>query len=372
MVDAGQSEGGLAAKFAALLPHLDERHRRLVLGAEAKALGHGGIKAVARAAGTSAVTVSRGVHELDAGGKPLGRTRKPGGGRKPATQTDPGLGTALLTLMEPGPAGDPKSPLRWTTKSLRRLQAELAAAGHPVSVPTVAKLLKAQGFSLQTNAKTIEGAQYPDRDSQFHYLNAQALDHIAGGDPVISVGAEKKELASPLKDVGQEWLPLDMAAGVEWSSVSADHDTAEFAVASIATWWRKAGLSAYPHTSRLLITVGGGPYRLHPRPWTTELAHLAARIELTITVCYLPPGTSKWNTIEHQSFSHITTNWNEGPLNRHEAVVNTIGAAITRIGFTVTAESARKFADPQVRDFPGTALRRHEFGGEWNYSLMPG
>lgn len=179
MAGAVQSEEALAAKFAALLPHLDERQRRLLMGAEARAMGHGGIKTVARAARTSAVTVSRGVDELEAGGKPLGRTRKPGGGRKPVTQTDPGLGAALLALVEPGSRGDPESPLRWTTKSTRRLQAELAAAGHRVSVPTVAKLLRAEGFSLQANVKTIEGAQHPDRDAQFRYLNDQARDHIA-------------------------------------------------------------------------------------------------------------------------------------------------------------------------------------------------
>ena len=202
-----QSEEALAAKFAALLPHLDERQRRLVMGAEARALGHGGIKTVARAAGTSAVTVSRGVDELEAGGKPLGRTRKPGGGRKPATQTDQGLGAALLALVEPGSRGDPESPLRWTTKSLRRLQGELAAAGHRVSAPTVAKLLKAEGFSLQANAKAIEGAQHPDRDVQFRYLNDQTREHIAGGDPVISVDTKKKELVGQFKNGGREWLP---------------------------------------------------------------------------------------------------------------------------------------------------------------------
>ena len=278
-----QSEKALAAKFAALLPHLDERQRRLVMGAEARALGHGGIKTVARAAGTSAVTVSRGVDELEEGGKPLGRTRKPGGGRKPATLTDPGLGAALLALVEPGARGDPESPLRWTTKSLRRLQTELAAAGHRVSAPTVAKLLKAEGFSLQANAKVIEGAQHPDRDAQFRYLNDQARDHIGNGDPVISVDTKKKELVGQFKNVGREWLPrgepervnvhdfmdkqlgkaipygvYDVSADAGWVSVGTDHDTAEFAVATIATWWRKAGSAAYPEASRLLISADGG------------------------------------------------------------------------------------------------------------------
>ena len=316
-----QSEEALAAKFAALLPHLDERQRRLVMGAEARALGHGGIKTVARAAGTSAVTVSRGVDELEAGGKPLGRTRKPGGGRKPATQTDPGLGAAVLALVEPGARGDPESPLRWTTKSLRRLQTELAAAGHRVSAPTLAKLLKAEGFSLQANAKAIEGAQHPDRDAQFRYLNDAARDHIGSSDPVISVDTKKKELVGQFKNGGREWLPrgepervnvhdfmdkqlgkaipygvYDVSADAGWVSVGTDHDTAEFAVATIATWWRKAGSAAYPGASRLLITADGGGSNGHrTRLWKTELARLAEDTGLTITVCHLPPGTSKWN-----------------------------------------------------------------------------
>jgi hypothetical protein len=404
MAGAVQSEEALAAKFAALLPHLDERQRRLVLGAEARALGHGGIKAVARAAGTSAVTVSRGVDELEAGGKPWGRTRKPGGGRKPVTQTDPGLGAALLALVEPGSRGDPESPLRWTTKSTRRLQTELAATGHPVSVPTVAKLLKAEGFSLQANAKTIEGAQHPDRDAQFRYLNDQARDHIAGDDPVISVDTKKKELVGQFKNGGREWLPrsepervnvhdfmdkqlgkaipygvYDIGADAGWVTVGTDHDTAEFAVATIAAWWRKAGSQAYPHASRLLITAdGGGSNGYRTRLWKTELAGLAERTGLTITVCHLPPGTSKWNKIEHRLFSHISMNWRGRPLTSHEVVVNTIAATTTRTGLTVTAEldtgsypAGVKITDQQMRDLERSTLRRHPFHGDWNYTIAP-
>ena len=294
--------------------------------------------------GISAVTVSRGVDELEAGGKPLGRTRKPGGGRKRVTETDPELGPALLALVEPGSRGDPESPLRWTTKSVRRLRAELAAAGHVVSAPTVAKLLKAEGFSLQANAKTIEGAQHPDRDAQFRYLNDQARDHIAGGDPVISVDTKKKELVGQFKNGGREWHPrgepervnvhdfmdkqlgkaipygvYDIAADAGWVSVGTDHDTAEFAVATIATWWRKAGSPAYPHASRLLITAdGGGSNGYRTRLWKIELARLADQTGLTITVCHLPPGTSKWNKIEHRLFSHISMNWRGRPLTSHE------------------------------------------------------
>ena len=400
-----QSEEALAAKLVALLPHLDERQRRLAMGAEARALGHGGIKTVADAVGVSAVTVSRGVNELGKGGKPLGRTRKPGGGRKPATHNDPGLGMALLALVEPGSRGDPQSPLRWTTKSLRRLQGELVAAGHQTSAPTVAKLLKAQGFSLQANAKAIEGAQHPDRDAQFHYLNDQARDHIAADDPVISVDTKKKELVGQFKNGGREWrlrgepervnvhdfmdkqlgkaIPYgvyDVSADAGWVSVGTDHDTAEFAVATIATWWRKAGALAYPDASRLLITAdGGGSNGYRIRLWKTELARLAEDSGLTITVCHLPPGTSKWNKIEHRLFSHISMNWRGRPLTSHEVVVNTIAATTTGTGLTVTAEldtasypKGIKITDQQMRDLECSALHRHEFHGEWNYTLTPG
>jgi hypothetical protein len=406
MAGAAQSEEVLAAKFAAVLPHLDERQRRLVLGAEARALGHGGVTAVARAAGISAVTVSRGVDEVEADGKPLGRTRRPGGGRKAAAESDPDLGPALLALVEPGSRGDPESPLRWTTKSLRRLQAELAAAGHRASAPTVAKLLRAEGFSLQANAKTIEGAQHPDRDAQFGYLNDQAVDHIGTGDPVISVDAKKKELVGQFKNGGREWLPrgepervnvhdfmdkqlgkaipygvYDIAADAGWVSVGTDHDTAEFAVATIATWWRKVGSAAYPAASRLLITAdGGGSNGYRTRLWKIELARLAEQSGLTITVCHLPPGTSKWNKIEHRLFSHISMNWRGRPLTSHEVVLNTIAATTTRTGLTVDAEldtssypKGIKIPDHDMKTLETTGiLTRHDFHGEWNYSLIPG
>ncbi len=396
-----QSKEALAAKFAALLPHLDERQRRLLMGAEARSLGHGGIKVVARAAGVSEVTVSRGVDELEAGGEPLGRIRKPGGGRKPVTHTDPGVSTALLGLVEPGSRGDPHSPLRWTTKSMRWLQTELAAAGHPVSVSTVARLLKAEGFSLQGNAKTIEGAAHPDRDAQFRYLNYQATDHLGTGDPVISVDTKRKELVAEFKNGGREWLPrgqsqrvnvhdvmdkqlgkaipygvYDVAADAEWVSIGTDHDTAEFAVTTIATWWRKAGSPAYPRASRLLITAeGGGSNGYRTRLCKIELGRLAEDTGLTITVCHLPPGTSKWNKIEHRLFSHISMNWSGRPLTSHEVVVNTI-ATTTPTALTGTAEldTARhpagiKITDQQKHDLEPTTLRGHTFHGDWNYSL---
>ena len=364
MAGAVQSEKLLAAKFAAVLPHLDERQRRLVLGAEARALGHGGIKVVAAAAGTSAVTVAKGVAELESGDEPLGRTRRPGGGRKPVTDTDPGVTAALLALVEPTSRGDPESPLRWTTKSVRGLAEAMSDAGHKVSPPTVAKLLKAEGFSLQANVKTVEGADHPDRDAQFAYLNDQAADHLATGDPVISVDTKKKELVGAYKNGGREWQPkgepqqvkvhdfidptlgkanpygvYDVGANIGWVSVGTDHDTAAFAVNTIATWWRQAGNTRYPNATRLMISAdGGGSNGYRTRQWKTELAALAADTGLTITVCHLPPGTSKWNKIEHRLFSHISINWRGRPLTSHDVIVETIAATTTSTGLTVHAE----------------------------------
>jgi hypothetical protein len=399
-VDAEES---LAAKFAAVFPHLDERQRRLVMGAEARVLGHGGIKVVARAADVSAVTVSRGVSELEGGGEPLGRARRPGGGRKRAAETDPGLRSALLALVDPESRGDPESPLRWTVKSTRNLADVLTAAGHKVSAPTVAVLLKEEGFSLQGNAKTLEGRQHADRDAQFRYINARAREHMDTGDPVISVDAKKKENVGAFRNGGREWQPegapeqvnvhdfidkelgkvtpygvYDVAGNAGWVSVGTDHDTAAFAVATIRTWWDKAGQAAYPGASRLLITAdGGGSNGYRTRLWKTELAALAADTGLTITVCHLPPGTSKWNKIEHRLFSHISMNWRGRPLTSHEVIVQTIAATTTRTGLTVSAEldtgdypKGIKIPDREIKDLENRkVLRRHDFHGEWNYCL---
>ena len=308
----------LRAKFEAVLPHLDERGQRLVLAGEARSLGHGGIAAVARASGASRSRISDGVAELEAGTAPLGRVRRPGGGRKPATEADPRLLAALLGLVEPSRRGDPESALCWTTVSTRKLAAELIAAGHQVSQETVAKLLRGQGFSLQGNAKTIEGNQHPDRDAQFSYLNAQATDHRDAGEPVISVDTKKKELVGPYKNNGREWRPAgdpeqvkvhdfldptlgkanpygvyDLAANTGWVSVGTDHDTAAFAVNTIRSWWQATGRHTYPEATRLLISAdGGGSNGSRTRAWKTELAALAAQTGLAITVSHLPPGTS--------------------------------------------------------------------------------
>ena len=396
---------GLAAKFAALLPHLDERQRRLAMGAEARSLGHGGIKAVAEAAGVSAVTVSAGVAELEGGGEPLGRARAPGGGRKKLTEIDPGLKAALLALVEPGSRGDPESPLRWTTLSLRNLAAELGAAGHRVSAPTVARLLREEHFSLQGNAKTAEGRQHPDRDGQFRHISEQASAHQAAGQPVVSVDAKKKENVGEFKNAGREWRPggdpervnvydfidkekgkaipygvYDIGANAGWVSVGTDHDTAAFAVQTIRTWWQRAGQDAYPDATRLLICAdGGGSNGYRTRLWKTELAALAAETGLQITVCHFPPGTSKWNKIEHRLFSQISRNWRGRPLTSHEVIVSLIANTRTRTGLTVAAELDQgnypkgiKITDREMRDLEQSRrLRRHDWHPEWNYCLSP-
>jgi len=400
---AVEIEESLAAKFAALFPHLDERQRRLTMGAEARVLGHGGVAVVARAAGVSRVTVTGGVRELEAGDEPLGRTRRVGGGRKSVTTTDPGVRAALLALVEPESRGDPESPLRWTTKSLRHLADELGEAGHQVSAPTVAGLLRGENFSLQGNAKTIEGGRHPDRDAQFAHINAAAEEHIAAGQPVISVDGKKKELVGNFRNGGREYQPAgepvatnvydfkgelgkvtpygvyDMAANTGWVSVGSDHDTGAFAVESIRRWWDKVGAPAYPQADRLLITADGGGsngYRL--RLWKRELAELATQTGLSITVAHFPPGTSKWNKIEHRLFAQISMNWRGQPLTSHEVIVNLIAGTTTRTGLTVTAglddtiyPKGIKITDREMADLETQHLTRHDFHGDWNYTLSP-
>src|SRR5512142_1552287 len=383
----------LAAKFAVIFPHLDERQRRLLMGAEARALGHGGIRLMARAAGVREATVSLGVDELDSGAEPLGRVRRVGGGRKRALDLDPGLRLALLALVEPDERGDPMSPLRWTTKSTRKLAAELTAQGHKVSADTVGDLLRAEGFSLQGNAKTIEGKQHPDRDAQFHYINEQVKAHQGTADPVISVDTKKKELVGQFKNAGREWRPkgepaatrthdfpgdsvgkavpygvYDLTADAGWVSVGTDHDTAAFAVESVRRWWKAAGSSDYPLARRLLITAdAGGSNGYRTRAWKAGLAALAAETGLEITCCHFPPGTSKWNKIEHRLFSHITMNWRGRPLTSHDVVINSIAATTTRTGLTVrsrmddgTYPTGVKVSNAQMAALP---ISRHAFHG---------
>ena len=391
--------GMLAAKFGMIWPHLDERQRRLLLGAEARALGHGGMRLVARGAGVREATVSLGVSELEAGAEPLGRARRPGGGRKRVADTDPGLVPALLALVEPEERGDPESPLRWTVKSTRVLAAELTAQGHQVSAGTVGGLLRGEGFSLQGNAKAIEGRQHPDRDAQFRYISGQARAHQDAGDPVISVDTKKKEQVGQLGNAGRQWRPkgdpvkvrdhdfpgpdqgtaipygiYDLAANAGWVNVGTDHDTAQFAVESVRRWWNARGSTDYPQARRLLITAdAGGSNGYRTRAWKAGLAEIAAETGLDITVCHFPPGTSKWNKIEHRLFSHITMNWRGRPLTSHEVVLSSIAATTTGTGLTVTAAldtgsypAGVKISDQQMAALP---LTRHHWHGDWNYTL---
>src|SRR5437764_3375585 len=391
----------LAAKFGDILPHLDERQRRLLLGAEARALGHGGIRLVAAPAGAGETTVSLGVAELESGAEPLGRARREGGGRKRAADTDPGLVPALLALVERDERGDPESPLRWTVKSTRTLAAALTAQGHQVSADTVHQLLRSQGFSLQGNAKTIEGKQHPDRDGQFRYINEQARAHRDAGDPVISVDAKKKEQVGQYASPGRTWRPAgeparvrdhdfpdadeqkaipygiyDLAANTGWVNAGTDHGTAEFAVESIRRWWKDRGSGDYPAARRLLITAdAGGSNGYRTRAWKAGLAALAAETGLEVTCCHFPPGTSRWNKTGHRLFSAITMNWRGRPLASHEVVVSTIAATTTSTGLTVTAglgpgqyPAGVKISKAEMDALP---LARHDWHGDWNYTLHP-
>ena len=390
----------LAAKFAVLMPHLDERQRRLLLGVEAQALGRGGISVVARAAGVSRPTVRKGVAELAAGAAPSDRVRAVGAGRKPLAQADSGLVAALDRLVDPVTRGDPESPLRWTCKSTRQLARTLTEAGHPVSSWTVGQLLHTLDYSLQTNAKTREGKQHPDRDAQFRHINDHVRRFLAAGDPVVSVDTKKKELvgAEPgYKNGGREWQPkgrpepvgvhdfpvgpkavpygvYDVGANAGFVSVGADGDTAAFAVQTLRRWWSQVGNPTYPEARRLLICAdagGSNGYRL--RLWKVELGRLAAEAGLAITVCHFPPGTSKWNRIEHRLWSAVSTNWRGRPLVSHEVVVELIGATTSRTGLKVKAQldtgtypTGIQVTDEQLAAVP---VKPHTFHGEWNYTI---
>src|SRR5690242_9452839 len=391
----------VARRYAVLRAHLDERQRRLVLAAEAAELGRGGITVVAQATGVHPDTVARGVRELEGGAEPSARVRAPGGGRKPAIETDPGLAPALRALVDPETRGDPESPLVWTTKSTRNLAEALTGAGHPVSDRTVARMLRALGFSLQANAKVTEGREHTDRDAQSRYLNAQVSEHLAAGAPVLSVDTKKKELVGEFHNGGREYQPTkspievnmhdfpdkelgkaipygiyDVAANTGWVSVGADHDTSAFAVETLRRWWTTVGRLRYPGSDRLLICAdGGGSNGYRVRAWKIELAAFAAETGLAITVCHLPPGTSKWNKIEHRLFSQITMNWRGRPLTSHETILELIGATTTDTGLRVSATldtgsypTGIKISDVAMRALP---ITRDAFHGDWNYTLHP-
>jgi hypothetical protein len=396
-----QSESVLAAKLRELLPRLDERAQRLVLGAEARALGHGGIGVVARAAGVSRGRVSRGADEVAAGAELPGRVRRAGAGRRPAAEADAGLVPALMALVEPGERGDPMSPLRWTTKSLRHLAGELTRAGHRAGRDTVAQLLRAGGFSLQGTSRTLEGARHPDRDGQFRYISEVVTAFQRGGQPVVSVDAKKKEQVGDFHVPGREWRPAgdpvrvrshdfpdpeagkvipygvyDLTRNTGWVSVGVDHDTAEFAVQTLRRWWTARGRHDYPGARMLLVTAdAGGPDSYRARAWKARLAELARETGLDIVVCHFPPGTSKWNKIEHRLFAHITMNWRGRPLTSHEVVVETITATATSGGLTVHAEldpgsypTGQAVTDAEMATL---AITPHHWHGDWNYTLHP-
>jgi transposase len=391
----------MAARLDVLLPRLNERDRRLALAAEARSWGRGGIVAVHRATGVSKTTIRRGIAELegDVPSAGTGRVRAPGGGRKKAEVTDPQLLEALDALIEPGTRGDPESPLRWTLKSTRKLAGELGARGHAISHTAVAKLLHAAGYSLQGTRKMLEGAQHPDRDGQFRYLNALVEEYLAAGEPVISVDTKKSEQVGRFGQPGREWHPTgapvevstydfpnlalgkaipygvyDIGDDSAWVSVGVDHDTSIFAVATITAWWNTMGQQRYPHARRLLITADGGGSNGHrPWRWKHELAALAAATGLEITVCHYPPGTSKWNKIEHRLFSRITTNWRGRPLETYQTIVNLIANTTTTTGLTVQCQldpnlypTKLKLTEEQKKAIP---ITRHDFHGEWNYTI---
>jgi hypothetical protein len=390
------------AKYKALAPTLTERGRRIWAATEARAAGWGGIAGVARATGISSATIQRGLQELKAGRQLRpGRIRRPGGGRKRALEKDPTLLADLEGLVEPTASGDPMSPLRWTSKSVRQLAATLQHMGHRVSRQLVAELLAAAGYSLQANRKTREGPPHPDRDAQFRYINQQVRRFQAATQPVISVDTKKKELVGDFKNAGRQWRPrghpvpvrvhdflipergkaipygvYDLTRNAGWVSVGVDHDTAMFAVRTIGRWWRKMGRPRYRGAHSLLITAdAGGSNGARVRLWKWQLQQLADRTRLAITVCHLPPGTSKWNKIEHRLFSYISTHWRGQPLVSLAVIVNLIGSTRTATGLRVRCELDRgtypKGQDVTDAQMAALALSPHRFHGDWNYTLTP-
>ena len=402
------SHGDIQRRFRTLAPFLDERMRRLVAASESKAIGYGGVSVVARATGVSRRAITEGMKELKEPKKRQvrledARIRRRGAGRKRTVDKDSSLLEDLDRLVDPVTRGDPESPLRWTCKSVRRLAEELQQEGHAVSYQTVGELLHALDYSLQANQKTLEGSQHADRDEQFEYINRKAQRYLKQGEPVISVDTKKKELVGDFKNAGRDWelkgqpeevrvhdfeirepekgkvAPYgvyDLGRNVGWVSVGVDHDTAAFAVESIRRWWRWMGTRSYPQGKRLLITAdSGGSNGARVRLWKWELQKLADEIGLEISVCHFPPGTSKWNKIEHRLFSFISQNWRGKPLISHEVIINLIAATTTATGLAVkskldtnTYPAGLKVSDQQMAELQ---LRRDKFHGDWNYSLLP-
>jgi hypothetical protein len=392
-------------KYRLLAPEMDERRRRQWAAAEAREIGWGGVTLVARATGLSRPTITSGMRELQQPPKQralaAGRVRRAGGGRKRLAVTDAGLLAALEALIEPVTRGDPESPLRWTCKSTRRLAEELTRQRHPVGSRTVAALLHEADYSLQANRKTREGSSHPDRNAQFEHINAQVMAFHRQRQPVISVDTKKKELVGDFKNVGREWRPqgtpeqvrvhdfldkklgkaipygvYDLASNEGWVSVGITHDTARFAVASIRRWWTEMGAARFPRARKLMITAdGGGSNSSRNRLWKVALQELADELRLSLHVCHFPPGTSKWNKIEHRLFSFITQNWRGKPLVSHQAIVNLIASTTTRTGLIVKAALDTNHYETKIKvsdeELARLKLKRHEFHGDWNYTLTP-
>jgi hypothetical protein len=393
--------GALEEKVTRLWPHLDERARRLFAASEARELGHGGVSLVSRVCGLSRVTITKGLRELDEPPLPAGRVRRPGGGRPPIEVSDPELVERLDALVDPSSRGDPESPLRWTSKSTRTLAGELTAADHPVSHTTVRQLLKAMDYSLQGTRKTEEGTQHPDRDAQFRFINEEVRKALAARRPVISVDTKKKELIGNYENEGRQWRPAkaphrvkvhdfptpevpraypygiyDMAHNTGFVNIGTDHDTGAFAVASIRGWWRAEGRGLYPRARSLLITADGGGsngYRL--RLWKLKLQEFADEARLTVRVCHFPPGTSKWNKVEHRLFSFISTNWRGEPLRDYETIVKLIAKTTTAKGLKVTCRLDRRRYPVGIKvtdaAFRTVRLYPNPFHGDWNYTIRP-
>ena len=396
-------EAGLARKFEVLARVLDERTRRLVAAAEAQAIGFGGVTAVAQASRLSRGTIIRGLAELQTASKPARgqRIRRKGAGRKRTMDQDATLKRDLESLVEPVTRGDPESPLRWTCKSVRQLAAQLKRRGHKTSHRMVAEILHSMDYSLQANRKTLEGASHPDRDAQFHHLSDRIQAFQAERQPVISVDTKKKELVGDFQNNGRERRPkgdpekvrvhdfvipqlgraapygvYDVTQNAGWVSVGVDHDTAAFAAQSIRRWWESMGREAYPQAARLLITAdSGGSNGARVRLWKLELQKLADETGLRISICHLPPGTSKWNKIEHRLFSFLSQNWRGKPLVSHQVIVNLIAATTTKAGLRVRAEvdpgrypQGVKVTDKEVASI---RIERDRFHGDWNYTILP-
>jgi hypothetical protein len=401
MIRAGQARAA-RKRYREMAAVLNEQSRRRFVALEARALGRGGVSLMARVSGLARSTIYHGLADIRHGvSAPPGRVRKKGGGRKKKTLEDPTLAADLRELVEPATRGDPTQPLLWTTRSLRKLVKELAKLGHQVCPTVVGDLLCGMGYSLQANSKTREGSKHIDRDAQFHYINMQAKAFLAAHQPVVSVDTKKKELVGNFRNNGREWrrtgrpelvnihdfidpklrraVPYgvyDMTNNVGWVSVGTDHDTAAFAVNAIRRWWRTMGRKRHPKAKRLMISAdGGGSNGYRVRQWKVELQKLADEIKLPITVCHLPPGTSKWNKIEHRLFSFITINWRGKPLRSYRTIVQLIAATTTDTGLKVRAEldenkypKGVKISDAEIA---AVDLSRHAFHGDWNYTISP-